>query len=40
MHTGQILMLTKMLTNADLAFYQFDGTTAVPKWKSDAANSP
>lgn len=39
MHTGQILMLTKMLTNADLAFYRFDGTTAVPKWKSEAANS-
>lgn len=39
MHTGQILMLTKMLTNADLAFYRFDGKTAVPKWKTDAANS-
>lgn len=39
MHTGQILMLTKMLTNADLAFYRFDGTTAVPKWKTDAAHS-
>ena len=39
MHTGQILMLTKMLTNADLSFYQFDGTTAVPKWKTDAAHS-
>ena len=39
MHTGQILMLTKMLTNADLAFYKFEGTTAVPKWKTDAAHS-
>ncbi len=39
MHTGQILMLTKMLTNADLAFYRFDGTTAVPEWKTDAARS-
>ena len=39
MHTGQILMLTKMLKNADLAFYRFDGTTAVPKWKTEAANS-
>jgi uncharacterized damage-inducible protein DinB len=38
MHTGQILMLTKMLTKTDLAFYKFEGTTAVPKWKSDAAN--
>jgi uncharacterized damage-inducible protein DinB len=40
MHTGQILLLTKMLTNADLAFYKFEGTTAVPKWKSDAAQLP
>jgi uncharacterized damage-inducible protein DinB len=39
MHTGQILMLTKMLINADLAFYKFEGTTAVPKWKTDAAHS-
>ena len=38
MHTGQILMLTKMLTNADLACYKFEGTTAVPKWKTDAAH--
>jgi len=40
MHTGQVLMLTKMLTNTDLAFYQFEGTTAVPKWKSDAVQLP
>ena len=39
MHTGQILMLTKMLTNADLAFYKFDGTDAVAQWKTDAASS-
>jgi uncharacterized damage-inducible protein DinB len=39
MHTGQVLMLTKMLTNADLSFYQFDGTTAVPKWKTDVTRS-
>jgi len=39
MHTGQILMLTKMLTNTDLSFYKFEGTTAVPQWKSDAAHS-
>jgi uncharacterized damage-inducible protein DinB len=39
MHTGQILMLTKMLINTDLAFYKFEGTTAVPKWKSDTAQS-
>jgi uncharacterized damage-inducible protein DinB len=39
MHTGQILVLTKMLTNTDLAFYKFEGTTAVPEWKSEAAQS-
>jgi len=39
MHTGQILMLTKMLTNSDLEFYKFDGTNAVAQWKSDAVSS-
>jgi len=39
MHTGQILMLTKMLTNSDLELYKFEGTTALPRWKTDAANS-
>jgi hypothetical protein len=24
MHTGQIIMLTKMMTSADLRFYEFD----------------
>ena len=39
MHTGQILMLTKMLTNSDLAFYKFEGTDAVAQWKTDVARS-
>ena len=39
MHTGQILMLTKMLTNSDLAFYKFEGTDAVAQWKTDVAHS-
>ena len=39
MHTGQILMLTKMLTNSDLAFYKFEGTDAIAQWKTDAAKS-
>jgi uncharacterized damage-inducible protein DinB len=39
MHTGQILMLTKMLTGSDLAFYKFEGTNAVAQWKTDAAQS-
>src|SRR5580765_5182793 len=38
MHTGQILMLTKMLTNSDLALYKFDGTDAIAQWKTDAAH--
>jgi len=39
MHTGQILMLTKMLTNADLGLYKFDGTDAIAQWKTDAAQT-
>jgi uncharacterized damage-inducible protein DinB len=39
MHTGQILMLTKLLTNSDLAFYKFDGADAVAQWKTGAAHS-
>ena len=39
MHTGQILMLTKMVTNSDLEFYKFDGANAVAQWKNDAASS-
>src|SRR2546430_2060290 len=39
MHTGQILMMTKMLTNADLAFYEFDDSKAVPNWKTESTHS-
>ena len=39
MHTGQILMMTKMLTNADLALYQFKDSKAVPNWKTQTADS-
>jgi len=34
MHTGQILMLTKMLTSSDLRFYGFDGGVPVERWHS------
>jgi hypothetical protein len=34
MHTGQIIMLTKMLTSADLRFYDFDGGASVETWHS------
>lgn len=39
MHTGQILMMTKMLTNADLALYEFKNSKAVPNWKTQTARS-
>lgn len=39
MHTGQILLLTKIITNSDLAFYKFKGTDSIHQWKMDAAGS-
>jgi uncharacterized damage-inducible protein DinB len=38
MHTGQIIMLTKMMTTADLRFYEFDTGVPVHRWRSDPAN--
>ena len=32
MHTGQIIMLTKMLTAADLQFYDFEGDVPRRRW--------
>jgi hypothetical protein len=32
MHTGQIIMLTKMLTSADMRFYDFQGGVPVEAW--------
>lgn len=32
MHTGQIIMLTKMLTNKDLGFYDFSDGLPVNRW--------
>ena len=32
MHTGQIIMLTKMLTSSDLRFYDFQGDEPVETW--------
>jgi len=32
MHTGQIILLTKMLTGRDLAFYDFSDGTPRPAW--------
>ena len=39
MHTGQIIMLTKMMTSADLRFYDFDAGTPVERWRSDPSGS-
>ena len=34
MHTGQIIMLTKMLTATDLRFYEFEANAPVERWHS------
>ena len=34
MHTGQIIMLTKMLTSSDLRFYGFQEGVPVERWRS------
>jgi uncharacterized damage-inducible protein DinB len=34
MHTGQIIMLTKMMTSDDLRFYEFDAGVPVVRWRS------
>jgi uncharacterized damage-inducible protein DinB len=39
MHTGQIIMLTKMLTSADLRFYEFEDNVPVHRWHSDSSGS-
>ncbi len=35
MHTGQILLLAKMLADVNLNFYDFSDSTPVPKWKGE-----
>ena len=35
MHTGQIILLTKLLTASDLHFYDFEGDTPTLRWSSD-----
>ena len=34
MHTGQIIMLTKMMTSSDLRFYEFEDDVPVQSWHS------
>jgi uncharacterized damage-inducible protein DinB len=35
MHTGQIILLTKVLTSSDLHFYDFEGNTPTLRWSPD-----
>jgi hypothetical protein len=35
MHTGQIIMVTKMLASSDLRFYDFDSGVAVETWQPE-----
>lgn len=37
MHTGQIILLTKLLTATDLHFYHFEGGTPSQRWRSRPA---
>ena len=39
MHTGQIIMLTKMLTAADLHFYDFEEDVPTQQWRSQPSGS-
>jgi uncharacterized damage-inducible protein DinB len=38
MHTGQIIMLTKMLTSSDLRFYGFEDGAPVYRWRSEPSS--
>ncbi|HEY2962604.1 MAG TPA: DinB family protein [Pyrinomonadaceae bacterium] len=39
MHTGQIFLLTKVLTATDLRFYDFEGGAPVERWRSGTSGS-
>jgi hypothetical protein len=32
MHTGQIILMSKVFAEVDLGFYDFSGPAPVPKW--------
>lgn len=38
MHTGQIIMTTKMLAASDMGFYDFINAKPILKWKSEASS--
>jgi len=35
MHTGQIILLTKLMTASDLHFYEFEGDAPSQQWRSE-----
>ena len=39
MHTGQIIMMTKMLTSTDLRFYGFEDGVPVYRWRTESSSS-
>lgn len=39
MHTGQIILLTKLLTASGLHFYDFEGDVPTPRWRSQPSGS-
>jgi len=39
MHTGQIIMLTKMFAAIDLEFYDFKDGVPIHTWKSASSSS-
>ncbi len=39
MHTGQIILLTKLLTASDLHFYDFEGDAPLQRWASHSSDS-
>ena len=39
MHTGQIILLTKLLTGTGLDFYDFEGDVATQRWRSQPSGS-
>jgi uncharacterized damage-inducible protein DinB len=40
MHTGQIILLTKMLSATDLGFYDFSAGKPLHTWRSGGSHSP
>ena len=39
MHTGQIILLTKLLTGTGLDFYDFEGDVPTQRWRSQPSSS-